>query len=62
MNYEYLTAFRDEKSVQPSLLLQTPQVPTDDVSMTVFLRLVLYFNTLHVRFHLEGLEGHQQHH
>jgi hypothetical protein len=29
--------------------------------MTVSFLLVLYFNTLHVRFHVDGLEGHQQH-
>jgi hypothetical protein len=60
--YEYLTAFRDEKRATLSLLLRTPQDPTEDVSMTVSLRLVLYFNTLHGLLHVEGLEGHQRHH
>jgi hypothetical protein len=60
-SYEYLTAFRDEKSVQPSLLLRTPQDPTEDGSMIESFVLTLYFNSLHVCFHLEGLEGHQPH-
>ena len=62
MVYEYLTAFRDKKRATLSLLLQAPQDPTEDASMTESFVLVLYFNTLHVRFHVEGLEGHQRHH
>jgi hypothetical protein len=61
-HYEYLTAFRDEKRATLSLLLPTPQDPTEDVSMTGSFVLTLYFNTLHVCFHVDGLERHQQHH
>jgi hypothetical protein len=60
--YESVTASRYVKRVQPSLLMRTPQDPSGDVSLTVSLRLVLYFNTLHVRFHVDLLEEHQQHH
>ena len=62
IEYEYLTAFRDKKRATLSLLLQAPQDPTEDASMTESFLLVLYFNTLHVCFHVEGLEGHQRHH
>jgi hypothetical protein len=57
--YEYLTAFRDEKRATLSLLLPTPQDPTEDASMTESFLLTLYFNTLHVRFHVDALEVHQ---
>jgi hypothetical protein len=60
--YEYLTAFRDEKRATLSLLLPTPQDPTEDASMTESFLLTLYFNTLHVHIHVDGLEGHQRHH
>ena len=60
--YEYLTAFRDEKRATLSLLLPTPQDPSGDVTMTESFFLTLYLNTLHVRFHVDGLEVHQKHH
>jgi hypothetical protein len=60
--YEYLTASRYGKRATLSALLPAPQDPTEDASMTESFVLTLYFNTLHVRFHVDGLEGHQQHH
>ena len=38
------------------------QYPIEDVSMTESVLLTLYFNTLYVHFHVDGLEGHQRHH
>jgi hypothetical protein len=57
--YESVTASRYVKRVQPSLLMQTPQDPTESVSMTESFILTLCFNTLHVCFHVDGLELHQ---
>jgi hypothetical protein len=60
--YESVTASCYVKSVQLSLLMRTPQDPTESLSMMESFILVLYFNTLHVHFHVDGLEGHQRHH
>jgi hypothetical protein len=60
--YESATGFRDEKRATLLPLLQTPQDPIGDVSMTESFLLALYFNTLHAHFHVDGLKGHQRHH
>ena len=60
--YESLTASRYGKRATLSPLLPAPQDPTEDASMTESFVLTLYFNTLHVRFHVDGLEVPQPHH
>ena len=62
VRYECETFLRDAKWVQPSLLQRAPQDPNGNLSMTESVLLTLYFNSLHVRFHVDLLEGHQQHH
>jgi hypothetical protein len=56
--YESLTGSRYGKRATLSALLPAPQGPTEDASMTESFVLTLYYNTLHVRFHVDGLEGH----
>jgi hypothetical protein len=60
--YESVTASRYVKRVQLLLLLRTPQHPTESLSMMESFVLTLCFNTLHVLFHVEGVEGCHQHH
>jgi hypothetical protein len=60
--YESETCLRDRKWVQPSLLLQTPQDPTESVSLTESFLLFVSTSTLYVLFHVDGLEIHQWHH
>jgi hypothetical protein len=60
--YESETLLRDAKRVQPSLLLRTPKHPTESLSMTESFLLVVCFNTLHVLFHVDGLERCRRHH
>jgi hypothetical protein len=60
--YESVTGSRDEKRATLLPLLPTQQDPVGNLSMPESFLLVVCFNTLHVLFHVGGLEMHQWHH